>query len=110
MNTAIEIAAGIFGGGSITALAAYFAFTSKFRDYIREAVGKVPEIAATVRQEQRMATHEELHQLRNDFEEFKKLQHADNAEAVEGRRRLHERIDKLPREIVVLLRETKGLL
>ena len=92
------IGAGILGGGVFTCFVAYFSFTTLFRDYIREAVGKVPEVVATTRQEQRMATFDELKQLRDEFEKHsegtdRRLDKISD-DAIDGRRRLHEDLSK----------------
>lgn len=44
----VELISGLAGGGAVGAVITYFTLASKSRQYIREAMGKTPEIEVTV--------------------------------------------------------------
>ena len=127
MIDSLEMAGASVLGMVLAALVQFFTFDRKFKRYINDTIGRRPESTTFVAPQplkveatQRLATHDELQHVRREFEQSqsdmaKQISDLgrDNEERV---RRLHERIEVLqtaisaiPHQVIVLLRDTKGL-
>ncbi len=82
--------------------------------FFKQDTTKISPQPLRVVEETRYALHEDLEQLREEFDQFCKEQRRQNKDilsAGEQRARfLSARIEAIPRETIALLRETKNLL
>lgn len=99
----LEIGGTVLGVGALNILGVYFVFTKQFQEYIERAVGKSPQVDAKVTHAVRMATFEEVEQVRNalntHISDVNSRLQVMARDAVEGRRNLHKDIEKCEQNI-----------